>query len=67
MSTTLLIGDCRDILKSLPDKSVHCCVTSPPYFGLRRYLPDVVKLRSDLRDDEIRLVLAELEAMGVHP
>lgn len=38
MSTTLLIGDCRDILKSLPDKSVHCCVTSPPYFNLRTYL-----------------------------
>lgn len=34
------IGDCREILKSLPDKSVHCCVTSPPYYGLRRYLPE---------------------------
>jgi DNA modification methylase len=21
----------------LPDKSIHCCVTSPPYFGLRKY------------------------------
>jgi DNA modification methylase len=35
MSTvTTLIGDCREILKSLPDNSVNCCVTSPPYFGL---------------------------------
>ena len=30
-------GDCREVLKRLPDESVHCCVTSPPYFGLRDY------------------------------
>lgn len=30
-------GDCRDVLRTLPDKSVHCCITSPPYFGLRDY------------------------------
>jgi DNA modification methylase len=33
----LLIGDCRDMLKTIPDKSIHCCVTSPPYWGLRDY------------------------------
>jgi len=33
----ILEGDCRQTLKSLPDQSVHCCVTSPPYFGLRDY------------------------------
>jgi DNA modification methylase len=32
-----LHGDCREILRTLPDASVHCCVTSPPYFGLRDY------------------------------
>lgn len=31
------IGDCRDILPTLPEKSVDCCVTSPPYWGLRDY------------------------------
>jgi DNA modification methylase len=30
-------GDCRDVLHTLPDQSVHCIVTSPPYFGLRDY------------------------------
>ena len=30
-------GDCLDVLRTLPDQSVHCCVTSPPYFGLRIY------------------------------
>jgi DNA modification methylase len=34
---TLLIGDCRDVLITLPAQSMHCCVTSPPYFGLRDY------------------------------
>ena len=33
----ILQGDCRQVLKTLPDESVHCCVTSPPYFGLRDY------------------------------
>lgn len=32
-----LQGDCLESLKSLPDQSVHCVVTSPPYFGLRDY------------------------------
>ena len=33
----LLAGDCRDMLRTLPAGSVHCVVTSPPYFGLRDY------------------------------
>ena len=33
----LLPGDCRDVLPTLPDASVQCVVTSPPYFGLRDY------------------------------
>jgi DNA modification methylase len=37
MSVSILTGDCRDVLRTLPDHSVHCCVTSPPYFGLRDY------------------------------
>ena len=36
-------ADCRDGLAALPDESVQCCVTSPPYWGLRKYdLPDMV-------------------------
>lgn len=37
MSLRILTGDCRDVLATLPDESVHCVVTSPPYFGLRDY------------------------------
>lgn len=34
---TLLLGDALDTLRTLPDRSVDCIVTSPPYFGLRDY------------------------------
>ncbi len=33
----LYCGDALETLKTLPEKSVRCCVTSPPYFGLRDY------------------------------
>lgn len=33
----ILIGDSLRQLATIPDRSVHCCVTSPPYFGLRDY------------------------------
>src|SRR5215475_1199101 len=37
MSVQLLLGDCRTVLPTLPANSVHCVVTSPPYWGLRDY------------------------------
>jgi DNA modification methylase len=37
MSVKILIGDCRNLLREMAEKSVHTCVTSPPYFGLRDY------------------------------
>ena len=33
----IIQGDALDVLRTLPDKSVQCCVTSPPYWGLRDY------------------------------
>jgi DNA modification methylase len=40
VSVRILVGNSLDVLKTLPDKSVQTCVTSPPYYGLRSYLPD---------------------------
>ena len=37
MKCNITIGDCREVLAAMPEKSVQCCVTSPPYFGLRDY------------------------------
>ena len=36
-SNKILCGDALTVLKSLPSDSIHCCVTSPPYYGLRDY------------------------------
>jgi DNA modification methylase len=42
MPTTqqIIPGDCIEGMRTLPDASVHCCVTSPPYWGLRDYKHD---------------------------
>ena len=37
MAETILLGDAAGQLRTLDADSVHCCVTSPPYFGLRDY------------------------------
>lgn len=37
---TLYAGDALAVLRELPEESVDCCVTSPPYFGLRDYGAD---------------------------
>jgi DNA modification methylase len=33
----ILQGDALATLRTLPDQSINCCVTSPPYWGLRDY------------------------------
>ena len=35
--TRIILGDCLTELKTLDDNSISCCVTSPPYLGLRDY------------------------------
>jgi len=30
-------GDAREVLRTLPEESIHCSITSPPYWGLRDY------------------------------
>lgn len=50
-------GDCLEILRTLPDKSVHCCITSPPYYGLRDYkYPGQIGLEKNPADFIGRLV-----------
>jgi DNA modification methylase len=36
-AVTVYLGDAREVLSGLPVASVDCCVTSPPYWGLRDY------------------------------
>ncbi|MCH8854196.1 MAG: SAM-dependent chlorinase/fluorinase [Planctomycetes bacterium] len=53
---TLLHADVRDGLRSLPEKSVQCVVTSPPYWGQRDYgVEGMIGLEPDVQQwvDEI--------------
>jgi len=46
-----LKGDALAVLRTLPDESVDCCVTSPPYWGLRDYgVAGQLGLEPDFRD-----------------
>src|SRR3990167_6678471 len=40
MRNEILCGDVREKLREMPTESVHCVVTSPPYWGLRDYGSD---------------------------
>lgn len=37
MAVRILIGDCRESLRSLEPNAIHTCITSPPYYALRKY------------------------------
>ena len=63
MIDSIIQGDALTVLKTLPDESIHCCVTSPPYWGLRSYLPDGVRLKADAPAS----VIEKLESFGIKP
>ena len=62
-------GDCRETMRRWAESGVKAqmCVTSPPYFGLRSYMPDAVRLRDDLTEEERNNIERELSALGVMP
>ncbi|WP_225024279.1 DNA-methyltransferase [Pseudomonas aeruginosa] len=56
-SHEIRVGDCLDALRAMPDQSFHCCVTSPPYFGLRDYgMPGQIGLEQTPAEFVSRLV-----------
>ncbi len=67
MTATVHVGDALAVLRTLPDASVHTCVTSPPYWNLRDYNVDgQIGLEASVDDwtrvlvavfDEVRRVL----------
>ena len=63
----ILIGDALTRLHQFPDGQIDCIVTSPPYFGLRSYMPDAVKLRGDIDPEKLASVLKELDSLGISP
>lgn len=59
-SWKILVGDCRERLKDLPDESVHMIWTSPPYFGLRSYTDDEAEMGKESTPDEFVQALTEV-------
>lgn len=66
MGVMIITGDCRDVLASLPAESAQTCVTSPPYFGLRSYDENSVRIGPALSDEKRAWLLAELDRRGIH-
>ena len=60
---TILTGNSLEVLKALPNNSIQCCVTSPPYWGLRSYCPDQVTPKKDVPG----WVIKELEKLNIFP
>ena len=53
----IICGDALDILKTFPDECINCCVTSPPYFGLRDYgVEGQIGLEETVEDYILRLL-----------
>ena len=63
---TVLVGDCLASLLALPDQSVHTCVTSPPYFGLRSYDEASLRIDPSLPEEKRAWLDAELLQRCVH-
>lgn len=49
-SPLLLLGDAITVLKTLPESSIDCAMTSPPYWGKREYKDGGIGLEHDYRD-----------------
>ncbi len=59
----LILGDCYDIIIGLPEQSVNCVITSPPYWGLRDYeVNNQIGLEESIDDyyDKLVLIFKEL-------
>ena len=62
----LHIGSALPILQSLPDQSVDCWVTSPPYWGLRSYDENSVRIDPTLSAERRTWLEAELIKRGIY-
>ena len=62
----IIQGDARVALPNLPDESVQCCVTSPPYWSLRDYgIPGQIGLEASIEEFLNRLVAVFSEVKRV--
>lgn len=62
MGGRIMLGDCRETLRTLADQSVHCVVTSPPYFGLRDYGGQRLQIGREATPDEFVSAMVDVFA-----
>jgi site-specific DNA-methyltransferase (cytosine-N4-specific) len=60
MTVTIYQGDALAVLRTLAAKSVQCVVTSPPYYGLRSYDENAVRVDPRLPEETRRWLEEEL-------
>ena len=60
-----LIGDAGEILRQMPDNSIDCCITSPPYWGQRSYENGGIGLENNPEDFIANLLVITLEIKRV--
>jgi DNA modification methylase len=58
VTSTIHVGDARSVLSTMPSESVHCAVTSPPYWSLRDYGVDGQIGLEETVDEWIRSLVA---------
>ncbi len=64
--SAIYIGDASKILLTLPEETFRCCVTSPPYWGLRDYgVPGQIGAEEELEEYLHRLVYVFREVKRV--
>lgn len=63
ITNTIICGDSLEELKKIPEESIDCVVTSPPYWKLRQYLFDKIKLKENCPD----FVKEELKKLNIFP
>jgi DNA modification methylase len=64
METNIILqGDCLSRLKELPDESISCVVTSPPYWALRDYGDDGQIIEHNYSDGAIVLAKKLLDTI----
>lgn len=62
---TLHCGDCLDVLDAMEADSVDCVVTSPPYWGLRSYDENALRIDPNLSEEKQAWLVAELARRGI--
>jgi site-specific DNA-methyltransferase (adenine-specific) len=65
LTPLLLQGDARRVLAQLPEQSIDCVMTSPPYWGKREYARGGIGLESDYREFIAHLAQVFLEVRRV--